>query len=82
MWDLNLGVQACQKKFKLFRHRNTYASIYSVYKKTQYNATFFKKKLLHNITAGLGNEPAVMYPHHCRFIMRTGSDELFPKLIK
>ena len=31
MWDLNLGVQACQKNFKLFRHRNTYASIYLVY---------------------------------------------------
>ena len=33
MWDLNLGVQACQKNFKPFRHRNTYVSIYSVYKR-------------------------------------------------
>ena len=33
MWDLNLGVHACPKKFKPFRHRNTYASIYSVYKR-------------------------------------------------
>ena len=33
MWDLNLGVQACQKNFKPFRHTNTYASIYSLYKR-------------------------------------------------
>ena len=33
MWGVNLGVQACQKNFKPFRHLNTYASIYSVYKR-------------------------------------------------
>ena len=33
VWGLNLGVQACQKNFKPFRHRNTYASIYLVYKR-------------------------------------------------
>ena len=33
MWDLNLDVHACQKKFKQFQHWNTYASIYSVYKR-------------------------------------------------
>ena len=33
------------------------------------------------ITAGLRNGPAVMVPHHCRFIIRTGSDEQFSKVI-
>ena len=33
MWGLNLGVQACQKNFKPFQHRNAYASIYLVYKR-------------------------------------------------
>ena len=33
MYGLNLGVQVCQKKFKPFRYRNTYASIYLVYKR-------------------------------------------------
>ena len=33
------------------------------------------------ITAGLRNGPAVMVAHHCRFIIRTGSDEQFPKVI-
>ena len=33
MWGLNLGVQACQKNFKPFQHKNIYASIYSVYKR-------------------------------------------------
>ena len=48
MWDLNLGVQACQKNFKPFRHRNAYASIYSVYKKYFFiyiNITIGLKKL-------------------------------------
>ena len=51
MWGLNLGVQSCQKKFKPFRHRNTYASIYSVYKR---NFLIYI-----NITVGF-NKPAVM----------------------
>ena len=33
MWGLTLAVHACQKKFKPFQHRNTYAYIYSVYKR-------------------------------------------------
>ena len=31
------------------------------------------------ITVGLKNGPAVMYPLHCRFIIRTGSDEVWYK---
>ena len=48
MWDLNLGVQASQKNFKPFRHRNAYASIYSVYKRNfliYINITIGLKKL-------------------------------------
>ena len=51
MWDLNLGVQACQKNFMPFRHRNTYASIYLVYKRN------FLKYI--NLTVGF-QKPAVM----------------------
>ena len=51
MWGLNLGVHACQKNFKPFRHRNTHASIYSVYKR---NFLIYI-----NITVGF-KKPAVM----------------------
>ena len=51
MWGLNLGVHACQKNFKPFQHRNTHASIYSVYK---------RKFLIYiNIAVGL-KKPTVM----------------------
>ena len=31
------------------------------------------------ITVGSYLQPAVMYPHHCRFLIRTGSDEVWYK---
>ena len=47
MWGLNLGVHACQKKFKPFQHRNAHASIYLVYKRIIYiNITVGLKKLI------------------------------------
>ena len=59
VWGLNLGVQACQKKFKPFRHRNTYTSIYLVYKKHSTMLHFSKKTATQ---------------HHCRFGELTNSD--------
>ena len=65
MWDLNLGVHACQKFFKPFRHRNTHASIYLVYKR---NFLIYI-----NITVGFKKTDSDAC-YHCRFILKTGSD--------
>ena len=34
-----------------------------------------------HITAGLRIDPTVIFPHHCRIRITTGSDEQFPKVI-
>ena len=64
MCSLNLGVQACQKNFKPFRHKNTYASIYSVYK---------RKFLIYiNITVGFKKLALMRINRH--LFLKTGND--------
>ena len=41
MWDLNLGVQACQKNFKLFRHRQ------SIHALQRYKCPFIENLTIH-----------------------------------
>ena len=51
------------------------------YSKEMEKLSYLTPNYYTHITAGLRIGPAMMFPHHCRFRLTTGSDEPFPKVI-